>query len=98
MGYLFLIAVVILLILFTYKHIRCFLSETKKRNETMEQGYYLVSHTYEEKREQTYYYGVFQQGDKELILEMSLQLYLQLQPPQRGMLTAKEGRVLSFEG
>ncbi|MGF1945447.1 hypothetical protein, partial [Enterococcus casseliflavus] len=72
--------------------------ETKKRNETMEQGYYLVSHTYEEKREQTYYYGVFQQGDKELILEMSLQLYLQLQPPQRGMLTAKEGRVLSFEG
>ena len=54
MGYLFLIAVVILLILFTYKHIRRFLSETKKRNETMEQGYYLVSHTYEEKREQTY--------------------------------------------
>ncbi len=30
MGYLFLIAVVILLILFTYKHIRRFLSETKK--------------------------------------------------------------------
>ena len=56
-----------------------------------------MSHTYEEKREQTHYYGVFQQGDKELILEMSLQLYLQLQPPQRGMLTAKEGRVLSFE-
>ena len=75
MGYVVLIVVVILLILFTYKHIRRFLSETKKRNETMEQGYYLVSHTYEEKREQTHYYGVFQQGDKELILEMSPSLF-----------------------
>ena len=54
MGYVVLIAVVILLSFFTYKHIRRFLSETKKRNETMEQGYYLVSHTYEEKREQTH--------------------------------------------
>ena len=48
----------------------------------MEQGYYLVSHTYEESGTDTLLRR-FSAGDKELILEMSLQLYLQLQPPQR---------------
>ena len=63
----------------------------------MEQGYYLVSHTYEEKREQTHYYGVFQQGRQRADTRNVATTLFATAAAATGMLTAKEGRVLSFE-
>ncbi|MCU7700936.1 hypothetical protein ODV97_14285 [Enterococcus gallinarum] len=54
-----------------------------------------MSHTYED-QEKASYYGVFQQGEKTLTLEMPLQLYLHTSPPQRGELVAKDGKVIEF--
>ncbi|KPG71584.1 hypothetical protein AEQ18_04385 [Enterococcus sp. RIT-PI-f] len=98
MGYIFIGLVILLLFLFTYQHLRRFLSESKKQQEKVLKGYYLVSHTYEEKstNQQSHYYGVFQQGDQSYTLEISLSLFLQLHPPMRGELIAQDGKVQTF--
>lgn len=62
LGYLLLAATLILFLFYTYQHLRRFLRETKKGQEDVEKGYYLLSHTYED-QEKASYYGVFQQGD-----------------------------------
>ena len=94
LGYLLLAATLILFLFYTYQHLRRFLRETKKKQD-VEKGYYLLSHTYED-QEKASYYGVFQQGEKTLTLEMPLQLYLHTSPPQRGELVAKDGKVIEF--
>jgi hypothetical protein len=94
-GYLLIAAILVLFVYYTYQHLRRFLRATKKGQEGVEKGYYLLSHTYEDPAE-TGYYGVFQQGEKTLTLEMSLQLYLHTSPPQRGELIAKDGKVIAF--
>ncbi len=40
-----------------------FYGKLKKKQEDVEKGYYLLSHTYED-QEKASYYGVFQQGEK----------------------------------
>ncbi len=97
-GYIFIGLVILLLFLFTYQHLRRFLRESKKQQEKVLKGYYLVSHTYEEKstNQQSHYYGVFQQGDQSYTLEISLSLFLQLHPPMRGELIAQDGKVQTF--
>lgn len=95
LGYLFVVVVILCLFIFTYQHLRRFLFESKKQQETV-RGYYLVSHTYEETNGQSRYYGVFQQGSQQVTLELSLQLYLQIKPPMRGELVALDGKVRSF--
>ena len=97
-GYIFIGLVILLLFLFTYQHLRHFLSESKKQQEKVIKGYYLVSHTYEEKstNQQSHYYGVFQQGDQSYTLEISFSLFLQLHPPMRGELIAQDGKVQTF--
>lgn len=95
LGYLLLAATLILFLFYTYQHLRRFLRETKKKQEDVEKGYFILSHTYED-QEKASYYGVFQQGEKTLTLEMPLQLYLHTSPPQRGELVAKDGKVIEF--
>jgi len=97
-GYFFVIIVILLLLVFTYQHLHRFLGESKKQQEKVLKGYYLVSHTYEEKstNQQSHYYGVFQQGDQSYTLEISLSLFLQLHPPMRGELIAQDGKVQTF--
>lgn len=96
MGYILLIGTMLVFIYFCQKHLRKFLIGIKKTQTNQTKGYYLLVYTYEKKLDKPRYYGVFQQGDKELTLELSLQLYLKLAPPQRGLLTASNGIAEEF--
>jgi hypothetical protein len=92
-GYLVLAVTAGLFVFYTYQHFQRFFREVKGTD--VEKGYYLLSHTYENQSDGCYY-GVFQQGEKTLTLEMSLQLYLHVRPPQRGELVAEAGKVIEF--
>ena len=94
LGYLLLAATLILFLFYTYQHLRRFYGKLKRNKKTLKRVF-LLSHTYED-QEKASYYGVFQQGEKTLTLEMPLQLYLHTSPPQRGELVAKDGKVIEF--
>ncbi|GAA3018142.1 hypothetical protein [Tetragenococcus solitarius] len=93
MGYLVVTLTVGLLLLFIYKKIQRFLL---KANKQIIRGYYLLV-TKKKAEDLGKFYGIFQQGEKEIILELDFSLYLRLQVPQRGYLHAEEGKVLSFK-
>ncbi|MGX7197904.1 hypothetical protein [Enterococcus olivae] len=91
MGYIVIAITVLLLLGFAVRKMRR--TSFFKRPTELE-GYYLLVSKIEETGN---YYGIFQQGDKEHKLEMSANLYVQLQPPVRGYLKAAEETVRSFE-
>lgn len=93
MGYLVVTLTVGLLLLFIYKKIQRFLL---KANKQIIRGYYLLV-TKKKAEDLGKFYGIFQQGEKEIILELDFSLYLRLQVPQREYLHAEEGKVLSFK-
>lgn len=93
MGYLVVIITMGLLLWFVYKKIYRLLVKTKKQTI---HGYYLLV-TKKKVENLGKFYGVFQQGEKEVTLELTFSLYLHLQVPQRGYLHAEDGKVLSFK-
>ncbi|WP_414841016.1 hypothetical protein [Enterococcus saccharolyticus] len=58
-------------------------------------GYYLLVKKYEDASGN--YFGVFQQGEKEVVIAMSASLYVRVQVPMRGYLKVANQRVQSFE-
>ncbi len=91
MGYLVVVATLLLLIFFVARRI----SDLRMFDEPLVyEGYYLLVRKYEAA---SCYYGVFQQGEQELILELSPTAYVQLHAPVRGYLKASAGKVLAFE-
>ena len=90
MGYLVLIISILVLIILTIRRVKQW---SKKMKESLS-GNYLLVKKYEK---DGIYYGVFQQGDKEVTAQMTSALYVQLQPPVRGYLSIVNGKVHTFE-
>lgn len=90
MGYLVLIISILVLIILTIRRVKQW---SKKMKESLS-GNYLLVNKYE--KDGTYY-GVFQQGDKEVTAQLKTSLYVQLQPPVRGYLSIVNGKVHTFE-
>jgi len=93
LGYFVLVLILGLLVFFFFRNSRQFLSGI---NPDQVEGFYLLTDKYYVGKEQTYY-GVFQQGDKQMTGRLSASLYLSLQVPQRGYLHMKEGQVIKFQ-
>jgi len=90
MGYLVIIITVILFIWFVWQKWR---HRSFVAQQQAYQGYYLLVRKYEEAGR---YYGVFQQGDQEVLLEMSPDLYIRIPVLLRGFLKATDKKVVEF--
>lgn len=90
MGYVVLILTVICLGIASWQRIM----HIRKLRYPSEAGYYLLVHKFEKAG---IYFGVFQQGDLEVTLQMPVNAYVQLQPPVRGYLQYKNGELQRFE-
>lgn len=88
-GYLIVIVTVILLIFTLYRR-----KDQFSIRPPEEEGYYLLVRKFEQAG---IYYGIFQQGEKELTLEIPANLYVRLQEPVRGYLRVVEGKVQQFD-
>lgn len=93
LGYLVVIITIGLLLFFVYNQIQHILRKTEKQ---VIRGYYLLV-SKKKAEDLGKWYGVFQQGEKEHICELSFSLYLHLQVPQRGYLHAENGKVITFK-
>ncbi len=92
MGYIVVSLTLILLVWFTFQRVR---QSFLFRQPVEKSGYYLLVKKYEEPSGK--YFGVFQQGEEEIILEMSANIYIKVQVPMRGYLEIVNARVESFE-
>lgn len=90
MGYFVLIISGIVVVALAVRKVR----EWSVRMKEEVSGNYLLVKKYESEGQ---YFGVFQQGDKEITAEIEPALYLQLQPPVRGFLSIVAGKVRRFE-
>lgn len=93
MGYLVVIVTLTLLVFFSFRNIRRFLATTDSKEV---EGFCLLTDKYFSEENQLYY-GVFQQGDKQIIGQLSASQYISLQVPQRGYLRMKGKQVLEFQ-
>ncbi|KAF1305678.1 hypothetical protein BAU17_00050 [Enterococcus sp. CU12B] len=90
MGYVVLILTVICLVIASWKR----LAQVRRFRYQSKEGYYLLVHKFEKSGR---YFGVFQQGEVELTLQMPINTYIQLQPPIRGYLQHTDGELQRFE-
>ena len=90
MGYLVIIMTVVLFIWLLWQkwHNRSFSAQ-----QSAYQGYYLLVRKYEDAGR---YYGIFQQGETEIQLEMSPDLYIRVPVLIRGFLKATDKKVVEF--
>lgn len=96
MGYVVVIFTIICLIIFIFRKLLQ-LFGNRKTQQRLQIGYYLLVDTYEKQTDHTEYYGVFQQGERELTLQIPFKVYLKAKPPQRGKLVREAEQVIDFQ-